>query len=182
MILRSNRAAQIITRFLLRVHFTVRIHFPILMSPQPSRSQRSNRTETATRRRRILHCESPRQMNQIAGPDKRNESSNVAIHHRGWNARQNNLQIPQSFIDRCHLIRSPGIVPKLRDTLSLCCCDSRSPQGRSSFTPVNKISRQHHAATTLIRRSMSRSELNKWGETRILPSRIATTTCSFCNL
>src|SRR5260370_31207409 len=55
MILPSNRTAQVTTLSLLRVHFTVRIHFPIQMSPQPSRSQCSNQTESETRPRRCAH-------------------------------------------------------------------------------------------------------------------------------
>jgi hypothetical protein len=51
----SEALRLITTLFLLRVHFTVRIHFPIQMSPQPSRSQRSNQTESATRQRRRAH-------------------------------------------------------------------------------------------------------------------------------
>jgi len=43
------------TLFLLRVHFTGRIHFPIQVSPQPSRSQRSNQTESAIRPRRCAY-------------------------------------------------------------------------------------------------------------------------------
>jgi hypothetical protein len=54
------------------------------------------------------------------------------------------------------------------------CGISCSPSLLASSCPIQEV-------TTLIRRSMSRSELNKWGETRILPSRNATTTCSFCN-
>ena len=52
----NSEALRLITiLFLLRVHFTVRIHFPIQMSPQPSRSQRSNQTESATPPRRCAH-------------------------------------------------------------------------------------------------------------------------------
>src|SRR5713226_4958953 len=43
----NSEALRLITiLFLLRVHFTVRIDFPIQMSPQPSLSQRSNQTES----------------------------------------------------------------------------------------------------------------------------------------
>src|SRR6266705_2329590 len=52
----NSEALRLITvLFLLRVHFTVRIDFPIQMSPQPSLSQRSNQTESATRPRRCAH-------------------------------------------------------------------------------------------------------------------------------
>ena len=52
----NSEALRVITiLFLLRVYFTVRIHFPMQMSPQPSRSQRSNQTESATRPRRCAH-------------------------------------------------------------------------------------------------------------------------------
>src|ERR1700723_2439210 len=114
-------------------------------------------------------------MDQVSCPDKRNESGNVAIHHRGWNVRQSNLQILQSFIDRRHLIRSRGSSPKLRDIWSFV---GAIQEGAPFTREQNSVSL---SCNTLIRRSMSRSELNKWGETRILPSRIATTTCSFFN-
>jgi hypothetical protein len=78
--------------------------------------------------------------------------------------------------DGGNLIRSQGSSSKLRDILSLVGAIRDHLRGHPSA--VNTIPR-HHPCNTWIRRSMSRSELNKWGETRILPSRMLTTTFSF---